>query len=154
MGQSTRKTGQVDMGRLYGCPERVAEDRIYTPEYAGTFRCYYIGLGETFEYRPRDPTCPGQFKGLHMATNKSDAGDEDEESSELWNEVGKDVKALFGEDVDVTVKDYSNHIDVRIVPNGAVAELEDEHEELTVVPYNACQLTIRKESNGVDGENR
>ena len=85
-----------------------------------------------------------------MATNKSDAGDEDEESSELWNEIGEDVKTLFGEDVDVTVNDYSNHIDVRIVPNDAVAELEAEHEDLTVVPYNACQMTIRKDDEAAD----
>jgi len=85
-----------------------------------------------------------------MAANKSDAGDKGEESSELWNEICEEVKALFGEDVDVTVKDYSNHIDVRIVPNDAVAELEAEHEDLTVVPYNACQMTIRKDDGAAD----
>jgi hypothetical protein len=82
-----------------------------------------------------------------MATNESDAGDDGEGSSELWNEIGEDIKALFGDDIDVTVKEYSNHIEIRIVPNGAVAELEAEHDDLTVVPYNACKMTIRKEDD-------
>ena len=47
-------------------------------------------------------------------------------------------------DVDVTVKDYTDYIDVQIVPNGAVDELEAGHDDLNVVPYNACQMTIRK----------
>ena len=81
-----------------------------------------------------------------------EGGDDDEEqSSELWEEIGDDVTAMFGDDVDVTVKDYSNHIDVRIVPNGAVDELEAEHDDLNIVPYNACQMTIRKDG-GVDEE--
>jgi hypothetical protein len=78
----------------------------------------------------------------------SDTEDTDEEhSSALWEDISDDVKALFGDNVDISVKDYDNHLDVRIVPNGAVEELKAEHEDLTVVPYNACHLTIRKEKD-------
>jgi len=80
-----------------------------------------------------------------MTTPDTNEGDDEEQSSKLWEEIGDDVTAMFGDDVDVIVKEYSNHINVRIVPNGAVAELEAKHEDLTVVPYNACQMTIRRE---------
>jgi hypothetical protein len=85
-----------------------------------------------------------------MTTPDTNEGGDEEQSSELWEEIGDDVTAMFGDDVDVTVKDYSNHIDVRIVPNGAVDELEAEHEDLTVVPYNACQMTIRKDDTAAE----
>ena len=87
----------------------------------------------------------GHSEGRHMTTPDTKEGDDEEQLSELWEEIGDDVTAMFGDDVDVTVKDYSDYIDVRIVPNGAVDELEAEHENLTVVPYNACQMTIRKD---------
>jgi hypothetical protein len=67
----------------------------------------------------------------------------DPELSDLWPAIEEDVTSTFGEDVDVTVTEYDDHLDVRIMPNGAVEEIEAEHEDLTVVPYNACQMTIR-----------
>jgi hypothetical protein len=67
----------------------------------------------------------------------------DPELLELWPQIEADVTDTFGEDVDVTVTEYDDHLDVRIMPNGAVEEIEAEHEGLTVVPYNACQMTIR-----------
>jgi hypothetical protein len=81
------------------------------------------------------------------ASDTEDTDADEEHSSALWEDVSDDVEALFGDDVDITVKDYDNHLDVRIVPNGAVEKLEAEHENLTVVPYNACQMTIRKEKD-------
>ena len=66
-------------------------------------------------------------------------------SSTLWEEIGDDVEALFGDDVAVTVRNHETHLDVRIVPNRAVEKLEAEYEDLKIVPYNACQMTIRKE---------
>ena len=73
------------------------------------------------------------------ASDTEDTDADEEHSSALWEDVS--------DDVDITVKDYDNHLDVRIVPNGAVEKLEAEHENLTVVPYNACQMTIRKEKD-------
>ena len=67
----------------------------------------------------------------------------DAELSDLWPQIKADVTDTFGDDVDVTVTEYDDHLDVRIMPNGAVEEIEAEHEGLTVVPYNACQMTIR-----------
>jgi hypothetical protein len=67
----------------------------------------------------------------------------DPELSDLWPAIEADVTDTFGDDVDVTVTEYDDHLDVRIMPNGAVEEIEAEHEGLTVVPYNACQMTIR-----------
>ena len=64
---------------------------------------------------------------------------------DLWPAIEEDVTSRFGEDVEVTVTEYDDHLDVRIMPNGAVEEIEAEHEDLTVVPYNACQMTIRTE---------
>ena len=64
---------------------------------------------------------------------------------DLWTEVQTDVESLFGDDVNVTVREYDDYVDVRVLPNGAVEKLEDEHDDLRVVPYNACQMTIRKE---------
>jgi hypothetical protein len=52
--------------------------------------------------------------------------------------VRTDVKSLFGDDVDITVREYGNYVDARILPNGAVEKLEDEHDDLGVFPYNAC----------------
>ena len=71
--------------------------------------------------------------------------DGDSDAATLWNEIESDVEALFGDDVDVTVREYDEYVDVRILPNGAVDALQAQHEELTIVPYNACQMTIRKE---------
>ena len=64
---------------------------------------------------------------------------------DLWPAIEEDVTSRFGEDVEVTVTEYDDHLDVRIMPNGAVEEIEAEHDGLTVVPYNACQMTIRTE---------
>jgi citrate lyase gamma subunit len=69
----------------------------------------------------------------------------DIDASTLWSEIESDVQALFGDDIDVTVREYDEYVDVRILPNGAVDALEAQHEELTIVPYNACQMTIRKQ---------
>ena len=79
-------------------------------------------------------------------TNEPD-GEEGLEGSvgDLWTEVQPDVESLFGDDVNVTVREYDDYVDVRVLPNGAVEKLEDEHDDLRVVPYNACQMTIRKE---------
>jgi len=55
-------------------------------------------------------------------------------SSALWEAISEDVEALFGDDVAVTMKEYESHLNVRIVPNGAVEELEAKHEDLKIVP--------------------
>lgn len=65
-------------------------------------------------------------------------------SSALWEAISEDVEALSGDDVAVTVTEHDGHLDVRIVPNEAVEEQETKHEDLTVVLYNACQMTIQK----------
>ena len=79
-------------------------------------------------------------------TNEPDAEENPGESAgDLWTEVQTDVESLFGDDVDVTAREYGDYLDVRVLPNGAVEKLEDEHDDLRVVPYNACQMTIRKE---------
>ena len=78
-----------------------------------------------------DPTPPA---------SETDAG-----MLDLWPAIEEDVTSRFGEDVEVTVTEYDDHLDVRIMPNGAVEAIEAEHEDLTVVPYNACQMTIRTE---------
>jgi hypothetical protein len=85
-----------------------------------------------------------------MTTPNINEDGNEEQSSELWEEIGDDIMAMFGDNVGVTVKEYSNHIDVRIVPNGAVDEPEAEHEDLTVFPYNACQMTIRKDDTAAE----
>jgi menaquinone-dependent protoporphyrinogen IX oxidase len=64
--------------------------------------------------------------------------------AELWSEVRDDVEALFGGDVDITVYEYADHLDVRVLPNGAVKEIEAKH-DVKLVPYTACKLTIRKD---------
>jgi hypothetical protein len=71
--------------------------------------------------------------------------------SALWEAISEDVKALLGDDVAVTVTEHDSHLDVRIIPNGAVEEQETKYEDLTVVSYNACQVAIRKEDVD-DGE--
>ena len=79
-------------------------------------------------------------------TNEPDAEENPGESAgDLWTEVRTDVESLFGDEVDVTAREYGDYVDVRVLPNGAVEKLEDEHDDLRVVPYNACQMTIRKE---------
>jgi len=80
-----------------------------------------------------------------MSESPPDAADETGPSSQLWSEIEDEVIEVFGDQVDVTVKEFENHLDVRIMPNGAVDELEAEHEDLTIVPYNACQMAIRKD---------
>ena len=65
-------------------------------------------------------------------------------ASELWNEVRSDVEALFGSGVEFTVYEYDDHLDVRVMPNGAVTDVEEAH-DVRLVPYNACRLTIRKD---------
>lgn len=80
-----------------------------------------------------------------MSESPPDAPDGPSASPELWTEIQDDVTDAFGSDVEVTVKEYEDHLDVRIMPNGAVSALEAEHEDLTIVPYNACQMTIRKD---------
>ena len=79
-------------------------------------------------------------------TNEPDAEENPGESAgDLWTEVRTDVESLFGDDVDVTAREYGDYVDVRVLPSGAVEKLEDEHDDLRVAPYNACQMTIRKE---------
>jgi hypothetical protein len=53
------------------------------------------------------------------------------------------VTAAFGHDIDLTVTEYDDHLDVGVMPNGALSGIEIEHDELTVVPYTAYQMTIR-----------
>jgi len=69
--------------------------------------------------------------------------DDDLEANGVWAEIEEEVTAAFGDDVDVTVTEYDDHLDVRLMPNGALSEIEAEHDSLRIVPYNACQMTIR-----------
>lgn len=80
-----------------------------------------------------------------MSESPPDAPDGVTTSPELWTKIQDDVTEVFGDDADVTVTEYENHLDVRVMPNRAVSQLEAEHEDLTIVPYNACQMTIRKD---------
>ena len=75
--------------------------------------------------------------------NGVERGDE-QVTSELWNEVRDDVEAIFGAGVDFTVYEYDDHLDVRVMPNGALADVEEAH-DVRLVPYTACRLTIRKD---------
>jgi hypothetical protein len=53
------------------------------------------------------------------------------------------VTAAFGHDVDLTVTEYDDHLEVGVMPNGAISGIETGHDELTVVPFTACQMPIR-----------
>ena len=86
-------------------------------------------------------------RGIRCADSESqDTNGGQQVSSALWEVISEDIEALFADDVAVTVTEHDSHLDVRDVPNGAVEEQETKHEDLTVVPYNACQMTIRKAS--------
>ena len=80
-----------------------------------------------------------------MSETPSHSSETDAGLYDLWPAIEEDVTSRFGEDVEVTVTEYDDHLDVRIMPNGAVEEIEAEHDGLKVVPYNACQMTIRTE---------
>lgn len=80
-----------------------------------------------------------------MSESPTDTQDTPHEPTDLWTDIEDDVRSLFGEDVEVTVREYSDHLDVRIMPDDAVASLEAEHDGLNCVPYNAFQMTVRPE---------
>lgn len=74
--------------------------------------------------------------------SRSDQGAEEAHPA-LWENVREDVEELFGDNVDITIEDYGNHLDVRVIPNGEVSEIASKH-DVEIVPYNACRMTIRK----------
>lgn len=94
----------------------------------------------------------GKGPRLPMPETETESNVADGVSSDLWTEIESDVTALFGDDVDIRVDEFEDHIDVRIMPNGAVSKLEKEHEDLTIVPYNACQMTVRKADETAETE--
>lgn len=85
-----------------------------------------------------------------VAYEDDSTDDSGELDAELWNQVKDGVEALFGGDVDITVYEYSDHLDVRVLPNGGVADIEAKH-GVTLVPYTACRLTIRKDESSTHG---
>ena len=80
-----------------------------------------------------------------MTTSETDDSEPTQVSSELWDEIEADVKSIFGDDIDIRVDEFEGHVDVRIMPNEAVSEIEAAHDDLEIVPYNACKMTVRKE---------
>jgi hypothetical protein len=78
-----------------------------------------------------------------MSESPTKPADDGLDASDLWTEIQEDVTAVFGDDVELTVTEYEDHLDLRLMPNGAVSEIEAEHDSITIVPYNACQMTIR-----------
>jgi hypothetical protein len=78
-----------------------------------------------------------------MSESTTAPADDDLDAPALWTEIQDEVTAVFGDDVELTVTEYDDHLDVRVMPNGAVSEIEAEHDGITIVPYKACQMTIR-----------
>jgi hypothetical protein len=78
-----------------------------------------------------------------MSESPTQPADDDLDAGDLWTKIQEDVTAVFGDDVELTVTEYDDHLDLRVMPNGAVSEIEAEHDSITIVPYNACQMTIR-----------
>jgi hypothetical protein len=65
--------------------------------------------------------------------------------SELPSIIREELAAQFGENADITVYDVGDHLDIRVLPNDVKDDLESEH-DLTVVPYNALRLTVRRDN--------
>jgi hypothetical protein len=81
--------------------------------------------------------------GVDDTENAEVSGRNGELASGLWKMIKDDVEALFGPDVDFTVYEYADHLDVPAMPNEAVADVEETH-DVQLVPYTACRMTVRK----------
>lgn len=65
--------------------------------------------------------------------------------SELWNEIAEDVRTTFGDAFDFEIEEYGEYIEVHLKPGDAVQELEARHDDLRIVPFNTCKMTIRRD---------
>lgn len=69
----------------------------------------------------------------------------DNATPHLWSKIKDDVRATFGDSFAFEIEEYSEHIEVHLKPNDAVQRLEARHEDLQIVPFNSCKMTIRRE---------
>lgn len=74
-----------------------------------------------------------------------DPSNDDPATAALWTQVKDDICSEFGDDAAIRVRQYSNHIEVSIIPERIKSQLERKHQDITVVPYHALQMTIRKD---------
>lgn len=71
----------------------------------------------------------------------------DPEDDPFLNELGDDIRDVLGADADITFRDYSDHIDVRILPNDVKRVLEEKYDGVTVTPYNGFRMTLQKRAD-------
>lgn len=65
--------------------------------------------------------------------------------SDLWREIEGDMRALFGDVCQFEIEEYGDYIEVHLKPNEAIEQLESKHDDLRIVPFNSCKMTIRRD---------
>lgn len=55
------------------------------------------------------------------------------------------VEAIFGDSCKFEIDEYSEYIELHLKPINAVKQLESKHDDLRIVPFNNCTMTIRRD---------
>lgn len=73
-------------------------------------------------------------------------GEETDSSGAVqWSEIEDDVREVFGDSFEFEIEEYGEYIEVHLKPGSAVEELEAIHDDLRIVPFNTCKMTIRRD---------
>lgn len=85
-----------------------------------------------------------------MSSNETDPpararGDTATESAAdpFLTELGDDIRDIVGADADITIREYADHIDIRVLPTDVKQVLEAKYNDVTVTPYRGFGMTLQ-----------
>lgn len=64
------------------------------------------------------------------------------DSEATAEEIERHLRAKF-EDADLHIEQYTDYLDVRVVPHDVAAEIEDVFQGANATPYSAFRMTIQ-----------
>lgn len=88
-----------------------------------------------------------------MSSDETDTPGQTNEDAEpdpaadpFLNDLGDDIRALMGGDAEITIREYSDHVDIRVLPTDIKRVLEEKYDDVAVTPYKGFGITLQQQS--------